>query len=77
MCAMNEVTLFSNNAKSKESAKQLGQFPVDRNFGHLWKLDMKGANILVGPNGSIKLADFGMAKNAANKNRFSIQTQAI
>ncbi|KAL7197707.1 hypothetical protein ACSBR2_020265 [Camellia fascicularis] len=25
MCAMKEVTLFSNNAKSKESAKQLGQ----------------------------------------------------
>ncbi|KAF8403557.1 hypothetical protein HHK36_011661 [Tetracentron sinense] len=25
MCAMKEVTLFSNDAKSKESAKQLGQ----------------------------------------------------
>lgn len=25
MCAMKEVTLFSDDAKSKESAKQLGQ----------------------------------------------------
>lgn len=32
--------------------------------------DIKGANILVGPNGEIKLADFGMAKHVSSyKNR--------
>jgi hypothetical protein len=30
MCAMKEVTLFSDDAKSKESAQQLGQ------VGFLW-----------------------------------------
>jgi serine/threonine protein kinase len=29
--------------------------------------DIKGANILVDPNGDIKLADFGMAKHVSGK----------
>nr|XP_043617947.1 mitogen-activated protein kinase kinase kinase YODA-like [Erigeron canadensis] len=125
MCAMKEVTLFSDDAKSKECAKQLGQevsllsrlshpnivqyygsemvddklyiyleyvsggsiYKLLQEYGQLGELairsytrqilsglaylhakntihrDIKGANILVDPNGRIKVADFGMAKH--------------
>ncbi|KAL3652707.1 hypothetical protein CASFOL_002388 [Castilleja foliolosa] len=129
MCAMKEVTLFSDDSKSRESAQQLGQeiallsrlrhpnivqyygsemvddklyiyleyvsggsiHRILQEYGQLGEAairrytqqilcglvylhakntlhrDIKGANILVDPNGRVRLADFGMAKHISGK----------
>ncbi|GJN06769.1 hypothetical protein PR202_ga24525 [Eleusine coracana subsp. coracana] len=77
MCAIKEVKVISDDSNSKECLRQLNQEIVllsqlsHPNIVRYYGSDLSNetlsvyleANILVDPNGDIKLADFGMAKH--------------